>query len=96
MELIIIARFHAREGLEQAVAAALREQAGPVRDEPGCLEIGAYASTRDARLFFIRSRWADEAAFEVHAELPRTARFVETMEALIDHPFDVSRLRTFA
>jgi quinol monooxygenase YgiN len=93
MELVIIARFHAREGSEEAVASALREQVLKVRGEPGCREIGAYASTRDSRLFFIHSRWIDEAAFNVHAGLANTVQFVERMEQLIDHPFDVSRVR---
>jgi quinol monooxygenase YgiN len=93
MELVIIARFHSREGSEEAVASALREQVLKVRGEPGCREIAAYASTRDSRLFFIHSRWIDEAAFNVHAELANTVQFVERMERLIDHPFDVSRVR---
>ena len=96
MAFEIIARFHARDGLEAAVAAALREQVGHTREEPGCIEIGALASTRNPRLFFIHSRWTDEAAFEVHAALPRTARFVGAMEKLIDHPFDAARLRKIA
>jgi quinol monooxygenase YgiN len=91
MELSIFARFHAREGLEAAVDEALREQVPLVWDEPGCLEIGAYRSTRDPRLFWIASHWADEAAFEAHAELPNTTRFVERMQALIDHPFEAAR-----
>ena len=91
MELFIFARFHAREGLEEAVAALLREQVGPVRAEPGCLVINAYRSVRDARLFWIHSHWTDQEAFEVHADLPRTQRFVEAAEQLIDHPFDVTR-----
>lgn len=91
MELFIFARFHAREGQEDAFAALLREQVPGVRLEPGCLAIGAYHSTRDPRLFWIHSRWTDEAAFEVHAKLPRTDRFVERAEQLIDHPFDVTR-----
>lgn len=62
-----------------------------MRDEPGCLGIHAFRSTRDPRLFYIHSHWTDEAAFEVHAELPRTVRFVETMQALIDHPFEATR-----
>ena len=37
MELYIFARFHAREGCEAEVAAALREVAAPSREEPGCL-----------------------------------------------------------
>jgi quinol monooxygenase YgiN len=96
MELVIIARFHAREGQEAAVAEALRKQVPGVRPEPGCLSINAYSSTRDPRLFWIHSRWTDEAAFEVHAELPRTQRFVERMQELIDHPFAADRARLLA
>jgi quinol monooxygenase YgiN len=96
MELFIFARFRAREGQQEAVAALLREQVGPVRSEPGCLAINAYRSVRDTRLFWIHSRWIDEAAFEVHAQLPRTQRFVELSEQLIDHPFDVTRTHTIA
>jgi quinol monooxygenase YgiN len=91
MEPVIIARFHAREGQEDAVESALREQVPKVRPEPGCLSITALRSTRDARLFFIHSRWRDEAAFDVHAELANTHSFVARMESLIDHPFEANR-----
>jgi quinol monooxygenase YgiN len=91
MELVIFARFHAREGSEATVAEVLRKQTEGVRAEQGCLAIQAYRSIRDPRLFYIHSRWTDEAAFEVHAELPRTVRFVQRMEALIDHPFEATR-----
>ncbi len=93
MELFIFARFHAREGKEADLAALLRKQIPCVRTEPGCLMIDAYRSTRDPRLFFIHSRWADEAAFEVHAELGNTVEFIERAESLIDHPLDVTRSR---
>jgi quinol monooxygenase YgiN len=96
MELVIFARFHARDGQEDAVAAALREQVPGVWAEPGCLAIGAYRSTRDPRLFWIHSRWIDEAAFEVHAELRRTQLFVERMQELIDHPFEATRTHPIA
>lgn len=96
MELFIFARFHAREGQQDAVAALLREQVPAARTEPGCLAINAYHSVRDARLFWIYSRWTDAAAFEVHANLPRTDRFVERAEQLIDHPFDVTRAHAIA
>jgi quinol monooxygenase YgiN len=93
MKLFIFARFHAREGQEGALGAALREQIERVQSEPGCLEMGVYASVRNPRLFWIHSRWADEAAFQVHADLPNTQRFVERAEQLIDHPFDATRAR---
>ena len=93
MELFIFARFHAREGQQDAVAAALRDVVPPTRAEPGCRAIGAYRSTRDPRLFHIHSRWADEAAFDRHAELPHTVRFLERVQPLIDHPLEIARSR---
>src|SRR5436309_10286567 len=90
-ELFIFARFHARSGNESAVAAALLEVLAPSRDEPGCLAIHAFRSTRDPRLFYIHSRWAEEAAFERHGGLPHTLRFIERVAPLLDHALDVTR-----
>jgi quinol monooxygenase YgiN len=91
MELFIFARFHARAGNESGVAEAILENMPPSRAEPGCLNIHAYRSTRDPQLFYIHSRWKDEAAFEEHAGLPHTVRFLERVQPLIDHPLDVTR-----
>jgi len=93
MDPFIFARFHARVGQEAAVAATLCKQIVRVRDEHGCLAIAAYRALPDARLFYIHSRWSDEAAFERHAELPNTVEFAERMETLIDHPFKATRVR---
>jgi len=93
MTLYIFARFHARAGQQEEVAALMRDQLTPVRAEPGCLAIDAFRSTRDPRLFYIHSRWVDEAAFDLHAELPHTVRFLERVQPLIDHPLDVTRAK---
>ena len=93
MELTIFARFHAREGQSEAVATAIREVILPTSAELGCLAIGAYRSTRDRELHFVHSRWTDEAAFEAHAILPHTVRFLEKVQPLIDHPLEVTRAR---
>ena len=91
MALFIFARFHARPGHEEALAEALLEVLAPSREEPGCLSIHAFRSIRDPRLFYIHSCWKDEAAFERHAGLPHTVRFVGRVEPLIDHPLEVTR-----
>jgi quinol monooxygenase YgiN len=96
MELFIFARFHARPGAGPAVAEALRDVVALTREEPGCLGIHAFRSIRDPELFYIHSRWHDEAAFEHHAGLSHTVRFVARVEALIDHPLDVIRSERLA
>ena len=95
-ELFIFARFHLREGQEAAVAAALRDVVGPSREEPGCVAINAYRSTRDPRLYHIHSRWVDEAAFETHALLAHTQRFLAVVSPLIDHKPEVTRTTPIA
>jgi len=91
LPLFIFARFHARPGKETAVAEALRDVLAPSSQEPGCLGIHAFRSIRDARLFYIHSRWKDEAAFDSHAGMPHTVRFIERVTPLIDHPLDITR-----
>src|SRR5262245_25364333 len=91
MELFIFARFHARPGQETGVENALHKVIPPSRQERGCLSIHAFRSNRDSRLFYIHSRWVDEAAFDNHVGQPHTVQFVEEMQPLIDHELDTTR-----
>ncbi len=90
MEQHVFVRLHAREGEESAVEQALRDVAGPSRQEKGCLSFHLFRSTRDRRLFYIHSRWMDEAAFQTHAELRHTVRFLGRVDALLDRSRDVT------
>ena len=92
-ELSIIARFHAREGHEVALAAILRSEVAASQTDPGCLSHRAYRSVRDPQLFFIQSHWVDEAAFENHIGLPHTVQFAESVQPMIDHELEPIRLR---
>jgi quinol monooxygenase YgiN len=93
MQLFVFIRFYAREGEEDAVAAAIRAVVPPSRAEAGCVSIEAFRATRNARLFYIHSRWTDEAAFDDHAGFAHTVQFLETVRPLVDHPVEVVRTK---
>jgi quinol monooxygenase YgiN/GNAT superfamily N-acetyltransferase len=95
LELFIIGRFHARPGRAPEVEAAIQEVSAPTRAEAGCLSYQVLRSISDPALFFIQSRWKDEQAFELHATLPHTVRFLARVEPLIDHPLEVTRASRF-
>ncbi len=95
MELFIFGRFHAREGCEDALGEAMRKVILATREEEGCLEIHCFRSVRDIRLLYLHSQWVDEASFEKHAKLPHTVEFLQQVEALLDHPREVSRTQVF-
>ena len=90
MELFLFARFHARAGCEAALREAIRTVEGPTKLEPGCLSYQAFQSVRVTGEFYVHSRWRDRAAFELHASLPHTVRFLSAVEGLIDHPLSVA------
>jgi quinol monooxygenase YgiN len=96
MEVFIFARFHALPGTEAAVEQALREVVMPTNAEVGCLGIRVFRSIRDPRLFYIHSRWKEEAAFDLHARLPHTVRFIERVGPLLDHPIEAHRCEVLA
>ena len=93
MEIFIFTRFHALPGSAPGMEEALREVVAPTSKEAGCLGIHAFRSIRDQQLFYIHSRWKDEAAFETHARLPHTVRFIERVEPLVDHPIEAHRCK---
>jgi quinol monooxygenase YgiN len=89
-EVFLFSRLHARPGKGSEVLKAMSEVQGPTRQEPGCLNYGAFQSVPDPDEFYIHSRWKDMAAFERHAEQSHTVRFVEAVESLLDHPLKVT------
>ncbi len=91
MEIFIFARFQARPGSETEVEAALREVVPPSRAEAGCVSLHVFRSIRDSQVFYIHSRWKDEAAFDEHARLPHTTKFIERVEPLLDHRVEAHR-----
>jgi quinol monooxygenase YgiN len=88
-----ILHFHPLPGKEAAVLEELLRVNGPSRAEAGCLRIDVFESLREPREFSIHSEWVDEAAFELHATLPHTVRFLAAMETLLPHPVKGIRLR---
>jgi quinol monooxygenase YgiN len=91
MDLHFFARFHVEEGKEEEAVEAIRAVLGPSREEAGCIAIRAFRSIRHPKLFVIHSCWIDEAAFDLHAKLPHTIRFIETMNELVDERPEMSR-----
>jgi quinol monooxygenase YgiN len=92
-QIFIFARLHARAGMRDEVRRAMFDVQGPTRLEPGCLSYGGFQSVSDPDEFYIHTHWRDLDAFEHHAELPHTVRFLETVAPLLDHRFMVTRAR---
>jgi len=93
--LFIFVTLHAVPGREEELATAMREVIASTREEPGCKVIGGYRSCVDASLFYIHSRWLDDAALASHNTAPHTVGFIESTKALLDGPMQIAKMRPF-
>ena len=91
MELYIFGKFLVLDGKEGVFEAALGEVVVATRAEAGCVEVHGYRGVRNARLYYLHSRWKDVEVFELHAKLPHTEKFLEKVEKLLAEPRDVKR-----
>lgn len=94
MSLHFFVRFAPLAGSHAQFREELLRVVEASRSEPGCYAIHAFESLQEPPVFGIHSEWADEAAFELHAGMPHTVRFLQAAEKLLPEP--VQGLRTRA
>lgn len=88
-----VARFEPLPGKETEFREELLRVVEATRSEIGCVAIYAFESLREPFAFAVHSEWADEAAFELHAQLPHTVRFLDAAKELLSHPVQGLRSR---
>ena len=93
MSVHFLVRFEPLLGKEAEFREELLQVVAPTRAEIGCLAIQVFESLRQPFVFAIHSEWADEAAFELHAQLPHTVRFLGAAKELLTHPVQGLRSR---
>ncbi len=93
MPVHFIVRFQPLPGKEAAFREELFRVIDPSRAETGCLSIHLFESLREPVMFAIHSEWVDEAAFDLHATLPHTVRFLAAAERLLGHSLQGLKLR---
>ena len=83
MSVHFIVQFHPPPDAIADFRSELLMVVHPTRTEPGCRAIRVFESISQPSMFAIHSEWNDEAAFELHARLPHTLRFLAAAERLL-------------
>ena len=93
MSVHFFVRFEPLPEKEMEFREELLRIVEPSRAEPGCLALHVFESLREPFVFAIHSEWVNEAAFELHAQLPHTVRFLGAAKELLTHPVQGLRSR---
>jgi quinol monooxygenase YgiN len=96
LSIHVFVRFEPSTGKEVAFREELLRVLEATRAEIGCLGIHAFESLGEPFVFAIHSEWVDEAAFDLHAQLPHTVRFLAAAEELLTHKVQGLRSRQIA
>lgn len=76
--IVLIAKYHVKDGHMDDVIAALNEMAPLVEaNEPGCSLYFANRSTENPNLILLYERYDDMAAVEAHRETPHFKEIIE-------------------
>jgi quinol monooxygenase YgiN len=96
LSIDFIVRFEPLLGKEKEFRQELLRVVEPTRAEPGCVAIRVLESLREPSVFAIHSEWVDEEAFELHARMPHTVRFLQAAGELLTHAVEGLRSRGIA
>jgi len=88
-ELVILATAKAKAGKEAELESALRECAGPTREQPGCIQFMLLRAANDKGTIVGYERWASEADHERHLKGPHVERLMTRMADILATPPDI-------
>jgi quinol monooxygenase YgiN len=77
MAYVVSAKWRAKPGCEDRLAAVCEEMTEPSRAEPGNRFYQAHRSPDDPQLFYLYEQYEDEAAYEAHMDSEHFTRLVK-------------------
>ncbi|MBS7531263.1 antibiotic biosynthesis monooxygenase [Hazenella sp. IB182353] len=66
--LTIVAKIHAKKGMEQHVYDELKKLIEPTRSEKGCIQYDLHQSIEDPTIFIFYENWETKPLWEAHME----------------------------
>jgi quinol monooxygenase YgiN len=88
-DLIILATAKAKPGKEAELESALRECAGPTREQPGCVQFMLLRAASDKATMVGHKRWASKADHDRHLKGAHVQRLMTRIAEILQAPPDI-------
>jgi quinol monooxygenase YgiN len=85
-DLIVLATAKAKPGKEAELERALREVAGPTRQQPGCVQFTLLRAAGDKSSLVGYERWASEEAHQQHLAGAHVQKLMARMADILAVP----------
>jgi quinol monooxygenase YgiN len=85
-DVIVLAMAKAKPGKEAELEDALREAAGPTRDQPGLVQFSLYRPKNSKATIVGFERWASDADHDKHLQGAHIQRLMSRMAEILAEP----------
>jgi len=89
-KVTVLARFKAKEGLEEKARQEIMARVAPTRAEAGCINYDLHQSTDDKRVFMLYENWVSKEALDEQLAMPYLKSLVASADELFSEPIDIA------
>jgi quinol monooxygenase YgiN len=89
-KVTVLAKFKAKEGLEEKVKQELMARVAPTRAETGCINYDLHQSPDDKRLFMLYENWVSKKALDEHLQMPYLQSLIGAADELFSEPIEIA------
>lgn len=86
----VVARIHAKPGMEYETRKALEVLLDPTRAEAGCINYDMHSSVDDPTQFMFYENWTSKEALDQHLTTPHLKAFMEQTSRLLTQPVEIT------
>jgi len=89
-KVTVLARFKAKEGMEEKAKQAIIDCVAPTRAEAACINYDLHQSKDDKRLFMLYENWQSKELLDQHLATPHLTGLVAKSDELFSEPIDIA------
>ena len=89
-KITVLARFKAKDGMEEKIKQEIMACVAPTRAEAGCINYDLHQSTDDKRIFILYENWTSKQVLDEHLAMPYLKALAAAAEELCSEPLDIT------
>ena len=89
-KVTVVARFKAKQGMEETVRQEIMALVEPTRSEPGCINYDLHQSVDDKSVFMLYENWVSKKDLDEHLEMPYLKDLKAKADQILAEPLEVA------
>jgi quinol monooxygenase YgiN len=89
-KVTVVARFKAKQGMEETVKQEIMALVEPTRSEAGCINYDLHQSNEDKSVFMLYENWASQKDLDEHLDLPHLKELLGKADQILAEPPEIT------